>query len=133
VAHFLIPFAFLLSRHVKRSALGLPIGAIFLLVIHCIDMQFLILPTKGSHGRRTVCRPMPAPERTAGRRHRIRPVALPARPRRLPAQHRLGRLRLLRRPARDRHRPRADERAQAPNLLPVRDPRLAESLHFQNL
>ncbi|MCR9244461.1 MAG: hypothetical protein NXI31_05475 [bacterium] len=51
VGHFLFPFAFLLSRHVKRSGLGLSFGAIFLLVIHCFDMQFLILPgNTGGHG-----------------------------------------------------------------------------------
>jgi hypothetical protein len=49
VGHFLMPFAFLLSRHVKRSSVGLAVGAIFLLVIHCIDMQFLVLPSIGGH------------------------------------------------------------------------------------
>jgi hypothetical protein len=42
--HFFIPFAFLMSRHIKRNTLTLCIGAAFLLVIHWIDMQFLILP-----------------------------------------------------------------------------------------
>ncbi|MFO1076556.1 MAG: quinol:cytochrome C oxidoreductase [Planctomycetota bacterium] len=45
VGHFLFPFAFLMSRHVKRNGPALAFGAIFLLVIHCIDMQFLILPS----------------------------------------------------------------------------------------
>lgn len=49
VGHFLFPFAFLMSRHVKRSPIGLAIGAIFLLVIHCIDMQFLVLPSVAGH------------------------------------------------------------------------------------
>ncbi|MCB1218981.1 quinol:cytochrome C oxidoreductase, partial [bacterium] len=44
VGHFFIPFVFLMSRHVKRNGIALSAGAIFLLVIHCIDMQFLILP-----------------------------------------------------------------------------------------
>ena len=43
--HFFIPFAFLMSRHVKRNSVALSAGAIFLLIIHCFDMQFLILPT----------------------------------------------------------------------------------------
>jgi hypothetical protein len=48
--HFFLPFAFLMSRHVKRNGLTLSIGAIFLLIIHCIDMQFLILPNAVEHG-----------------------------------------------------------------------------------
>ena len=52
--HFLIPFAFLMSRHIKRNPVTLAIGAIFLLVIHWIDMQYLILPNaahaKHGHG-----------------------------------------------------------------------------------
>ena len=49
IGHFFVPFAFLMSRHVKRSGKALSIGAIFLLVIHCIDMQFLILPSATGH------------------------------------------------------------------------------------
>jgi len=45
VGHFLFPFVFLMSRHMKRNRVALPAGAIFLLVIHCIDMQYLILPS----------------------------------------------------------------------------------------
>ena len=50
LGHFFVPFAFLMSRHIKRNGLTLVIGAIFLLVIHCIDMQYLILPQAGGHG-----------------------------------------------------------------------------------
>ena len=49
IGHFLFPFVFLLSRNVKRHKLGLPIGAAAMLIVHCIDMQFLILPS-GMHG-----------------------------------------------------------------------------------
>lgn len=49
IGHFLFPFVFLLSRNVKRSGILLPVGAILLLVVHCLDMQFLILPS-GMHG-----------------------------------------------------------------------------------
>jgi len=49
IGHFLFPFVFLLSRNVKRSGTLLPIGAILLLLVHCMDMQFLILPS-GMHG-----------------------------------------------------------------------------------
>ncbi|HEX5052620.1 MAG TPA: quinol:cytochrome C oxidoreductase [Planctomycetota bacterium] len=49
VGHFFVPFAFLMSRHVKRNRIALSAGAIAMLVIHCIDMQYLILPT-ADHG-----------------------------------------------------------------------------------
>jgi hypothetical protein len=42
--HFLVPFIFLMSRHMKRNRTPLEIGAAFLLVMHWIDMQFLIMP-----------------------------------------------------------------------------------------
>lgn len=45
VGHFAVPFVFLLSRHMKRNRLPLAIGATLLLVMHWIDMQFLIFPT----------------------------------------------------------------------------------------
>jgi len=49
--HFLVPFAFLMSRHIKRRPLTLGIGAAFLLVIHWIDMQYLVLPNAAhAHG-----------------------------------------------------------------------------------
>ncbi|MFN3243085.1 MAG: hypothetical protein ACE37K_16415 [Planctomycetota bacterium] len=56
VGHFLFPFVFLMSRNMKRHRVALPAGAIFLMVIHCIDMQYLILPSAlsghehGDHG-----------------------------------------------------------------------------------
>jgi hypothetical protein len=50
--HFCFPFVFLMSRHVKRSPIGLAFGAIFMLVMHWIDMQFLIVPNFG-HGAAT--------------------------------------------------------------------------------
>jgi len=47
LGHFFIPFAFLMSRHVKRNGKALVAAAIFMLVIHNIDMQFLVLPSVG--------------------------------------------------------------------------------------
>jgi hypothetical protein len=44
VGHFLFPFAFLMSRHMKRNRLTLTIGAVLLLVMHWFDMQYLIMP-----------------------------------------------------------------------------------------
>jgi hypothetical protein len=45
LGHFLVPFAFLMSRHVKRNGAALGAAAVFMLVIHCFDMQYLILPS----------------------------------------------------------------------------------------
>jgi len=44
VGHFLVPFIFLLSRHMKRNRKPLAAGAILLLAMHWIDMQFIIFP-----------------------------------------------------------------------------------------
>ncbi len=44
LGHFLLPFAFLMSRHIKRNTKTLAAAAIFLLVMHWMDMQFLIMP-----------------------------------------------------------------------------------------
>lgn len=51
IGHFAIPFVLLMSRHMKRSRVMLPAFSIFLLVMHCMDMQYLILPSGlGHHG-----------------------------------------------------------------------------------
>jgi hypothetical protein len=42
--HFFVPFAFLMSRHIKRNMLTLCSGAAFMLIIHWIDMQYLVIP-----------------------------------------------------------------------------------------
>jgi len=47
--HFLFPFLFLISRHVKRHRIGLLCGALWLLFMHFVDMQWLIMPM-ASHG-----------------------------------------------------------------------------------
>ena len=44
VGHFLVPFVFLLSRHMKRNRAPLAIGAALLLAMHWVDMQFIIFP-----------------------------------------------------------------------------------------
>jgi hypothetical protein len=50
IIHFFIPFLFLLSRHVKRSRVGLAIGAAWILVVHTIDIFWNIMPNQGAHG-----------------------------------------------------------------------------------
>lgn len=42
--HFFVPFFFLLSRHVKRSPKALSIGCGWVLMIHWIDMYYLVMP-----------------------------------------------------------------------------------------
>ena len=48
--HFFLPFLFLLSRHVKRSRMGLAIAAAWILVVHTIDIFWNIMPNQGAHG-----------------------------------------------------------------------------------
>ena len=120
--HFFIPFAFLMSRHVKRNGVALSVGAIFLLVIHCIDMQYLILPNAG-HGAHA------GTEHTAEHGHDAHGFS---------AQlgeylHNVhwtdfacfvGVLSIL--------AGLVVMNVRKTNLVPVRDPKLAESLHFEN-
>ncbi|MCA8970532.1 MAG: hypothetical protein KDC95_12135, partial [Planctomycetes bacterium] len=47
--HMIIPFAGLLSRHVKRSRKAYAFWAIWLLVMHWIDLNWIVMPTF-SHG-----------------------------------------------------------------------------------
>ena len=42
--HFLVPFLAILSRHVKRSKLGLAIGACWMLFIHWYDLFWIVMP-----------------------------------------------------------------------------------------
>ncbi|MBX3462619.1 MAG: hypothetical protein KF830_05580 [Planctomycetes bacterium] len=131
--HFFIPFAFLMSRHVKRNGVALAAGAIFLLVIHCFDMQFLILPSLGGHDQA-------AAHGAAGGDHgQGIATAIESGLARFP--HDLG--------AYLHNLHWADfgcffgllalvagftlMNVRRSNLLPVRDPRLAESLHFHNI
>jgi hypothetical protein len=49
IGHFVIPFLLLLSRHVKRSAVGLMLGAVIMIVMHYIDLYWLVMPTLDHH------------------------------------------------------------------------------------
>ncbi len=55
--HFLIPFLYLLFRRVKRTAILLSIAAVWLLIMHVVDVLFIIKPALGKPGA-----PMPAME-----------------------------------------------------------------------
>jgi len=45
--HFAIPFLGTMSRHVRRHRSGLVFWAIWVLVVHWLDMTFLIMPNAG--------------------------------------------------------------------------------------
>ena len=46
--HFIIPFLFLMSRHIRRNRTLLTIGASWVLFAHWYDMTFLVMPNAGS-------------------------------------------------------------------------------------
>lgn len=52
VGHFIVPFFFLMSRHIKRQALTLGLGATWMLGMHLIDMYWLVMPTLHPDGYR---------------------------------------------------------------------------------
>jgi hypothetical protein len=43
--HFAVPFLFLMSRHVKRNRTLLVLGALWMLLMHLIDLHWLVMPT----------------------------------------------------------------------------------------
>ena len=47
--HFILPFWFLMSRHVKRNRFTLGVAAGWMLLIHYIDLFFMIQPTNMHH------------------------------------------------------------------------------------
>jgi len=49
IGHFAVPFAFLMSRHVKRSPTLLTIGTLFLLAMHWLDLHFMVMPNFRDH------------------------------------------------------------------------------------
>lgn len=50
IAHFFLPFFFMISRRVKRSRTLLAVAAIWTLFMHCVDLYWLIMPNFGAHG-----------------------------------------------------------------------------------
>ncbi|MDP2340747.1 MAG: quinol:cytochrome C oxidoreductase [Deltaproteobacteria bacterium] len=49
---FFIPFFLTLSRHVKRSRVGLLIAGIYLLFAHALDLYWAVIPNAGAHGEK---------------------------------------------------------------------------------
>lgn len=102
LGHFLIPFFGLLSRHVKRNPVGLLFWAVWLLVIHIIDMYWLVIPFRDHHAG-------PFPNASTALVTLLCFAGF--------AAIVVGGLR---------------NAASGIPLVPTKDPRLAESLHFKN-
>jgi uncharacterized membrane protein YpjA len=98
IGHFLVPFLFLMSRHVKRFRPGLALGAVWVLAMHWIDLYWVIMPEYDAAGV---------------------PLALID----LTSLVGIGGLYLA----------AAAFRMRRHALIPTRDPRLPESLVFENL
>lgn len=49
LGHFLVPFVILMTRWAKRSRLALPVLAAWLLFMHWVDLQWLVMPTLHPH------------------------------------------------------------------------------------
>jgi hypothetical protein len=49
LTNFFIPFFFILSRHMKRRKITLAIGAIWIMVFHFVDLFWVIMPNFGAH------------------------------------------------------------------------------------
>ncbi|MBK7878316.1 MAG: quinol:cytochrome C oxidoreductase [Planctomycetes bacterium] len=103
--HFILPFAGLLSRHVKRRVGFLSLWAVWLLVMHAVDLAWIVLPP-ASHGH--------GAESHAGGAIGLVDVAC------LVAVGGVWTFALVR-------------SAANRSLVPVGDPRLPESLAFENL
>lgn len=50
IAHFFVPFLFMLSRQIKRNRAWLATAAVWTLVMHCVDIYWLVMPNFGAHG-----------------------------------------------------------------------------------
>lgn len=48
--HFVIPFVVLMSRHAKRSYTVLGATSVFVLLMHWVDLYWLVMPNMGAHG-----------------------------------------------------------------------------------
>ena len=123
--HFLIPFAFLLGRHIKRNKFALGVGAGYMLVLHWVDLHFYIAPAAahhahglghggnggeaaaalegGTHGHATWAEHLSVADATTAVAMLCLVAGLPL------------------------------NSTRSHNLIPVRDPRLKEALHFHNI
>jgi hypothetical protein len=95
--HFLLPFLWLMSRYPKRKAATLVSGALWLLLMHWVDIFYLVMAE-------------------------ARPAGIPFRLMDLACFFGIGGLFLA----------AVFWRLSRSNLIPVKDPRLSESLSFEN-
>lgn len=104
--HFMLPFVALISRHPKRRKSVLILGAMWMLLMHWFDMMWLTFPHPTSHGGEPVAAPLAFWDvaQAAASLVGVGGVCAWA---------------LL-------------NRMSAASLIPERDPRLTESLAFQN-
>jgi hypothetical protein len=100
IGHFAFPFAFLMSRHVKRDRKALAFAVVLLLAMHWLDLHFMVAPNFREHGFEPVAHWY---DFTLW-------IGFAA----ILASFALGNLRKV-------------------PLVPERDPRLLESLHFTNI
>ncbi len=98
IGHFAIPFGFLMSRHIKRNTTTLAVAAGYMLVMHAIDLHWIVMPTLHAHGLHLSWLDFTT----------------------LLGVFALFLVLVLR-------------NIQSTPLVPERDPRLAESLHFRNI
>ncbi len=96
IGHFALPFFALISRGAKRNRLSLAAASLWMLLMHYVDLYWLIMPSAGD------LRPHPLDATTL--------VAV--------GGFFVGIVAWL---------------ARKPKLVPARDPRLAESVAFENL
>jgi hypothetical protein len=47
--HFAVPFLFLMSRHIKRRALTLTLGSLWMLLMHYADLYWVVMPSLHPH------------------------------------------------------------------------------------
>lgn len=50
IGHFIVPFFFLMPRTIKRIRWTLALGCAWMLVMHYVDMQYMIMPVHAHHG-----------------------------------------------------------------------------------
>jgi glucan phosphoethanolaminetransferase (alkaline phosphatase superfamily) len=58
VGHFIIPFCLLLSRTVKRFYVTLALASVWVLIMHYIDMYWLVMPSQPDAGHHVPLTPM---------------------------------------------------------------------------
>lgn len=50
LGHFVVPFFFLMPRTIKRIRWTLALGCVWMLVMHYVDLQYMIMPVHAHHG-----------------------------------------------------------------------------------